>query len=85
MTWEDVRASDPDLVVSAPCGYSIDESVALTEQVLHHLPPVPVWAVDANASYARPGPRLVDGIETLAAVLHPDAVTSPAPGAVRLR
>jgi iron complex transport system substrate-binding protein len=38
------------------------------------LPPgVPLWAVDANASFARPGPRLVDGVEALAAILHPDA------------
>jgi len=85
VTWDDVRASDPDLVVSAPCGYSLQASVELTERVLDRLPEVPVWAVDANASYARPGPRLVDGIETLAAVLHPGAVTSPTPGAARLR
>jgi iron complex transport system substrate-binding protein len=87
VTWEDVRTSDPDLVVSAPCGYSLEESVALTEKVLHHLPPVPVWAVDANASYARPGPRLVDGVETLAAVMHPEvgAGRAPAESATRLR
>jgi iron complex transport system substrate-binding protein len=87
VTWEDVAASEPDLVVSAPCGYSLEESVALTEEVLHHLPPVPVWAVDANASYARPGPRLVDGIETLSAVLHPDLVADGASleSAARLR
>jgi iron complex transport system substrate-binding protein len=85
--WDEVRASEPDVVVSAPCGYALEESVALTEQVLSHLPPVPVWAVDANASYARPGPRLVDGVETLAAVLHPDAVPGgiPAESATRLR
>ena len=37
------------------------------------LPDVPLWAVDANASFARPGPRLVDGVEALAAILHPAA------------
>ena len=73
VSWDEVRESGPDLVVSAPCGYALDETVALTEQVLQHLPDVPVWAVDANASYARPGPRLVDGVETLATILHPDA------------
>ena len=36
-------------------------------------PAYPLWAVDANASFARPGPRLVDGVEALAAILHPDA------------
>jgi iron complex transport system substrate-binding protein len=35
---------------------------------------VPVWAVDADAAFVRPGPRLVDGVEALAAVLHPGAV-----------
>jgi len=38
-----------------------------------------VWAVDANASFARPGPRLVDGVEALAAILHPDALGPPDP------
>jgi iron complex transport system substrate-binding protein len=38
-----------------------------------------VWAVDANASFARPGPRLVDGVEALAAILHPDALGDPYP------
>ena len=87
VTWEDVRSSDPELVVSAPCGYSLAASVELTGRVLDRLPDVPVWAVDANASYARPGPRLVDGIETLAAVLHPDARPggAPANSAARLR
>jgi len=48
------------------------------------LPDVPVWAVDANASFARPGPRLVDGVEALAGILHPTAV-EPSPIAERIR
>jgi iron complex transport system substrate-binding protein len=75
-TWEAVAASAPEVVVSAPCGYGLVDSVRLAEQVVAdgRLPPgVPVWAVDANASFARPGPRLVDGVEVLAAVLHPEA------------
>jgi iron complex transport system substrate-binding protein len=82
--WDEVLSSRPDVVVSAPCGYSLDEAVTLTEAVLPRLPDVPVWAVDANAAWARPGPRLVDGVETLAAVLHPGAVTGPTPGSARL-
>ncbi|HEX7739773.1 MAG TPA: cobalamin-binding protein [Marmoricola sp.] len=74
ITWSDVRRSRPDVIVSAPCGYDLDGSARLTHQILEDLPPAPVWAVDANASYARPGPRLVDGVEALAAILHPDAV-----------
>jgi iron complex transport system substrate-binding protein len=42
------------------------------------LPDAPVWAVDANASFARPGPRLVDGVEALAGIVHPDAVETSA-------
>lgn len=75
-SWEAVAAAEPELVVCAPCGYDLAESVRLAEAVVAAgvLPPqVPVWAVDANASFARPGPRLVDGVEALAAVLHPDA------------
>ncbi|MGZ4469367.1 MAG: cobalamin-binding protein [Nocardioidaceae bacterium] len=85
-SWEDVRAAAPDVVVCAPCGYGLDASRDLARAVVSSgvLPgDVPVWAVDANASFARPGPRLVDGVEALAGILHPDRV-SPAPLAVRV-
>ena len=75
-TWEAVAASRPDLIVSAPCGFALPESTRLAGELLASgvLPDgVPLWAVDANASFARPGPRLVDGVETLAAIAHPDA------------
>ena len=74
-TWDDVRASSPDVVVCAPCGYGLEQSRLLAQDVVRSgvLPGhVPVWAVDANASFARPGPRLVDGVEALAGILHPD-------------
>ena len=73
VTWEDVHAADPELIVVAPCGFDRDGSQALADQLVASgvLPPgVPVHAVDANASWARPGTRLVDGIEELAKVLH---------------
>ncbi|HSO95479.1 MAG TPA: hypothetical protein VLV81_05505, partial [Acidimicrobiia bacterium] len=38
-----------------------------------------VWAVDASSYFVRPGPRLVDGVEILAGILHPDAWAQPAP------
>ena len=75
-TWAAVAAAAPEVVVSAPCGFDLAGSVELAEAAVAAgvLPSgVPVWAVDANASFARPGPRLVDGVEALAAVLHPDA------------
>lgn len=75
--WEDVTATGADLVVVAPCGYRLEGAVAQAEEVVAQgiLPAdVPVWAVDADAAFVRPGPRLVDGIEALAAVIHPESV-----------
>lgn len=74
-TWGAVAAARPEVVVAAPCGFGLAESARLAA-VAHGagvLPESPLWAVDANASFARPGPRLVDGVEALAAILHPDA------------
>jgi iron complex transport system substrate-binding protein len=78
--WEAVTAARPDVVVVAPCGYRLDGATALAEQVIEAgvLPPsVPVWAVDADAAFVRPGPRVVDGVETLAHIAHPDSVRAP--------
>jgi iron complex transport system substrate-binding protein len=64
------------LVVVAPCGYALAGAVQLAEDLIGatELPPdASVWAVDANAAFARPGPRIVDGIEALAAICHPGA------------
>jgi iron complex transport system substrate-binding protein len=74
VTWEDVHAAEPEHIVVAPCGYDRDGSQALADQLVASgvLPAgVPVHAVDANASWARPGTRLVDGVEELARVLAP--------------
>jgi iron complex transport system substrate-binding protein len=79
-TWADVVAAVPDVVVSAPCGFGLEDSARLAQELLAagRLPgDVPVWAVDANASFARPGPRLVDGIEALASILHGDEEPDP--------
>ena len=83
VTWEDVVASSPDLVVCAPCGYDLEGSTqaALELVASGRLPEdLPVWAVDANSSYARPGPRLVDGVETLSSIV---AGQEPEPGSAR--
>lgn len=75
-TWDAVGAAAPEVVVCAPCGYDLAGSMRLAEAVVveRRTPRgVPVWAVDANASFARPGPGLVDGVEAVAALLHPDA------------
>lgn len=75
ITWEEAVASRPDVVVCAPCGFDLEGSTTLAEGVRDRFPDVPVWAVDADGHFARPGPRLVDGVEVLAGILHPDAVT----------
>ena len=85
--WDEVRAAEPEVVVCAPCGYGLEQSTSLAEDLVRsgELPgAATVWAVDANASFARPGPRLVDGVEALAAILHPGIVDDP-PLAERVR
>ncbi|GAA5146098.1 cobalamin-binding protein [Nocardioides marinquilinus] len=71
-TWDDVRAARPDVVVVAPCGYDRAGATAQAEALVAagHLPAgAVVHPVDADAMWARPGPRLVDGVEELAGVL----------------
>lgn len=74
ITWEEAVASRPDVVVCAPCGFDLEGGTTLAQDVRDRFPGVPVWAVDADGHFARPGPRLVDGVEVLAGILHPDAV-----------
>jgi iron complex transport system substrate-binding protein len=75
--WAELVDARPDLIVVAPCGYGLDDALRLAGEVVASdvLPAdVPVWAADANAAFVRPGPRLVDGVEALAAVAHPGVV-----------
>lgn len=72
--WEAVHEVAPEVVVVAPCGYDLAGAQRLADELAGsgELPPgVPLHAVDANAAWARPGTRLVDGVEELAALLHP--------------
>jgi iron complex transport system substrate-binding protein len=72
VAWGQVHAAEPELVVVAPCGFDRSGSQRLADDLVATgaLPAgVPVHAVDANASWARPGTRLVDGVEELEAVL----------------
>jgi iron complex transport system substrate-binding protein len=81
--WDEVAASEPDIVVAMPCGYgterAAEEALAKLER-LSSLGASKLVAVDASAYFSRPGPRLIDGIELLAHVLHPDRVGPPPPG-----
>lgn len=76
-TWQQAQASAPDVVVVAPCGFDLEGCAEQAAGVRHLFPGVPVWAVDADGHFARPGPRLVDGVEALAAVLHPEPGLGP--------
>jgi iron complex transport system substrate-binding protein len=81
--WDEIGASGVDQVVFMPCGYHLDQAVA-EGRALAARPELAgagaIWAVDASSSFSRPGPRLVDGVEALAAALHPGSVADPPPG-----
>ncbi|XTZ17788.1 ABC transporter substrate-binding protein [Micromonospora echinospora] len=77
-TWSALADAAPEVVLVAPCGFDLAGATGQAEQVAARFPGTAVWAVDADALVVRPGPRLVDGVEAIAAVLHPDAVP-PAP------
>jgi iron complex transport system substrate-binding protein len=70
-TWDEIAAASPDVVLVSPCGYGLDAAADQARVVIDNLPTTAqVWAVDADAVMVRPGPRLVDGVEAIAAMLH---------------
>jgi iron complex transport system substrate-binding protein len=71
-TWEAVRAAEPEVVVLAPCGFD-------AERAAREAAPLPcrTVAVDANAYFSRPAPRVADGVVQLAFLLHPETVPDP--------
>jgi iron complex transport system substrate-binding protein len=73
--WDEVAAARPEVVVVMPCGYgaerAADEAYEYADE-LEALGAKRVVAVDAAAYFSRPGPRLVDGLELMAHILHPD-------------
>lgn len=80
--WAEVEAVSPDIVVSMPCGYDTERAASETLEHGERLATLRagVAAVDASAYFSRPGPRLVDGIELLAHLLHPGLVAEPPVG-----
>ena len=80
--WAEVATSEPDVVVSMPCGYDTARAARETAAAGPQLAPLRarVVAVDAAAYFSRPGPRLIDGIELLAHLLHPGRVPEPPEG-----
>ena len=86
LTLADVAAADPDIIVLMPCGFDAERAMAEagalmsdpTWDTLRAVRDGRVFTVDGNAFFSRPGPRVVDGIELLASVLHPDRIAAPA-------
>ena len=80
MSWEELAAADPDVIVIMPCGYDL----AVTHREAQALANHPAWETlravrqqrvyitDGNQYFNRPGPRLVDSLEILAEIFHPD-------------
>ncbi len=87
VTWSDLAAADPEVLLLMPCGFDAEraasESAALRGRpewrALRAARERRAYAVDGSAFFSRPGPRVVDGVELLAAILHPDRL-SPPPG-----
>jgi iron complex transport system substrate-binding protein len=78
-TWEEVAAARPEVVIVMPCGYDAARSLVEAEEFaaqLRALGADQVVAVNASAYFSRPGPRLADGLELIAHILHPDRVPS---------
>jgi iron complex transport system substrate-binding protein len=80
ISWEALAAADPDVIVIMPCGYDLAVTARETQRLAHH----PTWTslravqqqrvylTDGNQYFNRPGPRLVDSLEILAEIFHPD-------------
>ncbi len=91
ITWEQIQASAPEVLVFMPCGFSLDRTLRELDSLsmppgLENLPAVrngAVYAVDASSYFSRPGPRLVEGVAILAAVCHPSAFGNALPLGVR--
>ncbi len=82
-SWDEITAARPDVVIVAPCGFGLADAAEQAETVIRRLPGTPIWAIDANGLVVRPGPRLVDGVEALARILHPDHAASTPAGRIR--
>ena len=83
LTWAEIGTTDVDITIFMPCGFDLEGAVAQAPGLLAH--PLAaklgrIVAVDANAYFSRPGPRVVDGVELLEELLH-GAPASDLPGA----
>jgi len=80
VSWDRIQAWAPEVLILTPCGYDLKQVLARLSILSRYpdwksLPAVQrnqVYAVDANSYFARPGPRIVDGLELLAHLIHPE-------------
>ncbi len=87
VAWDEVVRSEPEVLVLMPCGFDAAQAAARLDELSGRsgwetLPAVRaglVFAVDGSAYFSRPGPRLVDGVELLARILHPEVFAKSAP------
>jgi iron complex transport system substrate-binding protein len=93
--WQDALDFKPEIILLSPCGMNLEKCVSDSKLLLQypHLDQTPafqnaqIYAVDANAYFARPGPRVVSGIEILAKIFHPEIfedLETPADSSSRL-
>jgi iron complex transport system substrate-binding protein len=77
ITWESVAGGSPEIIVVAPCGFGLGQSIRAASSITFAPAGAKVIAVDANAYFARPGPRIAEGVELLAHLFHPDRFQWP--------
>ncbi|MEO7040272.1 MAG: ABC transporter substrate-binding protein [Gemmatimonadaceae bacterium] len=82
VTMDEVVASNADTIIVAPCGYDVERSASEGASQLKRadwswIAKRRVWAIDSGGLLSRPGPRLVDGVETLAQIFHPMVFPRP--------
>jgi len=90
VTWREIADSTPEVVVFMPCGYYLDEAEDEATRLYgnYDFAATPaaregsVFAVDSSAYFSRPGPRIVDGLETLAWAVHPEVYPEPSPDTI---
>ncbi|NEN96116.1 MAG: cobalamin-binding protein [Moorea sp. SIO3I7] len=83
LEWDALVKANPDVIIVMPCGFDLERTKQETQQMAHHLQWSSLQAVrqgkvfvtDGNAYFNRPGPRLVDSVEMIAEILHPDLFT----------
>jgi iron complex transport system substrate-binding protein len=82
-TYAELAATSPDIVLVTPCGFHLDGAAEQAERITDRFPAAQVWAIDGDGLVVRPGPRLIDGVEAIAAILHPGRVAPARENTIR--